>query len=173
VGTKPIPPIKFEITAANFVPHTSHPPSFIAGSKEHISQAVHKPAPKMKIYNQDILVIQKWPEVMATKELRYQNVAGINVCTDWPVVFHRWSENALYVQVQYPTIGAEKTIISCIGKSMIQTAIQQYLDGSEDPAQQFGDNLAACLTAKGIKWADQISVRVGIRTDPGPWQAQL
>jgi hypothetical protein len=171
----PIPiifPIKFEIPTSEFVPHKSHPPSFASGAKEHIFQVVHKPTPKKKTYSKDLFVFKKWPELMATKEHRCQTILGITACYDWPVTYYRWSEKALYFEVQYPSIGVQQTIVECIGSSMMQTAVQQYFDGG-DPRQQFQDNLTTCLTKKGVKWSHDISVVIGIRTDPGPWQSHL
>jgi hypothetical protein len=112
--------------------------------------------------------ITGWPEVKTEWKLQCVTIFGHKVCTNVPVVYHRSCTLYVFVDVCYPR-GGLNDIQTCVTGAALAGAVAAVISGGAAAAPAFKAALEACLLARGVKWANEISVNAGTASECGPW----
>jgi hypothetical protein len=112
--------------------------------------------------------IKGWPEVKTEWKLQCVTIFGHKVCTKVPVVYHRTCTLYVFVDVCYPK-GGLNDIETCVTGAGLAAAVAAVISGGAAAAPAFKAALEACLLAKGVKWANSISVNAGTASECGLW----
>jgi hypothetical protein len=112
------------------------------------------------------------PEVKTEWEMKCKTIFGHKICINVPVFYHRTCHVVVYADVHYPAnagANALHDLTQCITGAGMAAAIAAVLSGGSAAASVFTAALKSCLQAKGIAWAQQISVSVGATSQCGGW----
>jgi hypothetical protein len=111
-----------------------------------------------------------WPEQKGAMETRCVDAGWPigRLCADVPVIYNRTCTKFVYVSVCYPT-GMWADVEECIKGAALASAVAAVISspGSAGPAFELA--LKGCLAAKGVAWADQVSVTAGADSECGDW----
>ncbi|RTL73090.1 MAG: hypothetical protein EKK41_01340 [Hyphomicrobiales bacterium] len=112
--------------------------------------------------------IRGWPETKVEMEQQCVTIFGHRICTDIPRLYHRSCTLYAYVDVCYPA-GGLNDVETCILGAALAGAVAAVISGGAAAGPAFKSALEACLLAKGVAWASDITVNAGSDTDCVPW----